>query len=150
VDLEPVFLSVEEVKELHKLGVERHQPELGPYENHLWVRDEGLLESAVFAPQATFGGQFLHEDLYSMAAAYWHGLVVNHPFVDGNKRVGLATSSVFLRMNGYKLALSNAAAEGFTLEIADGRLKREDLPHLLKCTTVPLADSDMTRSGTIP
>ncbi len=64
------------------------------------MRDNGLLESAVAAPLSGFGGQILHGDLYEMAAAYLFDLVQNHPFLDGNKRVGAAMALVFLTMNG--------------------------------------------------
>jgi death-on-curing protein len=83
------FLTVSEVLKLHELQLNRYGGSTG-------VRDLGLLESAVSQAQAGFGGVYLHEDLAAMAAAYLFSLVKNHPFVDGNKRAGLATALAFL------------------------------------------------------
>ena len=66
-------------------------------------RDLGLLESAVARPQATFAGEDLYPDLWSKAAALMHSLVLNHPFVDGNKRVALTAAGIFLDLNGYRM-----------------------------------------------
>lgn len=63
------------------------------------IRDRGLLESAVYNVQSSFGGQYLYKDIFHMAAAYAHGIIKNHPFVDGNKRTGIVSSLVFLQYN---------------------------------------------------
>jgi len=81
------------------------------------VRDLGLLLSAVARPQATFDQQELYADLFSKAAALLESLVQNHPFVDGNKRTGITAAAMFLRVNGYKLAASNAELERFTFAV---------------------------------
>jgi death-on-curing protein len=86
---EPEFLTVEDVLELHARSLDRFGGGEG-------IRDRGLLESAVAAPQAGFGGQFAHSDLYEMAAAYAFHIAQNQPFVDGNKRAGLGAALVFL------------------------------------------------------
>jgi death-on-curing protein len=75
------FLGVEEVIGIHA----RQLSEFGGGEG---IRDQGLLASAIAQPEASFAGEYLHQDLYEMAAAYLFHLVQNHPFVDGNKRVG--------------------------------------------------------------
>lgn len=67
------------------------------------VRDMGLLQSALAMPSAGFGGQPLHEDIFHMAAAYLFHITSNHPFIDGNKRVGAMAADVFLEINGYHL-----------------------------------------------
>lgn len=67
------------------------------------VRDLGLLESAVMRPKATFGGEELYSDVFSKAAALMHSLIRNHPFVDGNKRTGIAAAGLFLAQNGVQL-----------------------------------------------
>ncbi len=77
-------------------------------------------------PQATFGGQFLHEDLQSMAAAYLFHLVANHPFIGGNKRVGAASADVFLGMNGWQLAADQDNYADFVLDIASSRREKKD------------------------
>jgi death-on-curing protein len=67
---------------------------------------KGLLDSALAQPKATFFGELLHREIHDQAAAYLYHLVKNHPFLDGNKRVGAAVMEVFLRINGYVLTLS--------------------------------------------
>lgn len=91
------------------------------------IRDLGLLESAVARPQATFGGEDLYRDIYAKAATLMFGLINNHPFVDGNKRVGIAAAGLFLRRNGFRLAAGNAEVEQFTLEVAQGRVSIEQI-----------------------
>jgi death-on-curing protein len=90
------------------------------------LRDEGLLESAVAAPQATFAGEPLMQDAIEVAAAYLFYLCRNHPFVDGNKRTALAACLVFLDANELlpKRKLAVAAWESLVLEVAASRLDR--------------------------
>jgi len=71
------------------------------------IRDIGLLECAIAQPEASFGGQYLHADIFEMAAAYLYHLVMNHPFVDGNKRVGLEAALIFLEINNENLNCSD-------------------------------------------
>src|SRR5690242_243973 len=85
------------------------------------------LESAVGAPQAGFGGQWLYPSLAAMAGALWHSLTCNHAFIDGNKRVGLAACSTFLRLNGQMLTLTEDEAESTSLRMASGELRREQV-----------------------
>lgn len=91
------------------------------------VLDLGLLESAVARPQATFGGEDLYRDIYAKAATLMFGLIKNHPFVDGNKRVGIAAAGLFLRRNGFRLTAGNAEVEQFTLEVAQGSVSIEQI-----------------------
>lgn len=93
---EPRFLSIQTVLEIHAAQIEEHGGESG-------LRDLGLLESAVAQPMASIGGQYLHGDMFEMAAAYLFHLANNHPFVDGNKRIGLAAALVFLDANGFEV-----------------------------------------------
>lgn len=81
------------------------------------VRDLGMLLSALARPQATFDGNDLYPDLFSKAAALMESLTQNHPFVDGNKRTGITTTAMFLRINGYKLTVSNTELERFTFAV---------------------------------
>ena len=78
-------------------------------------------------PQAGFGEEFVHSDLYEMAAAYLFHLVKNHPFADGNKRVGYHAAYVFLRMNGISLALTQDAAYDLVIATAEGRATKEQI-----------------------
>ena len=79
--MNPIFLSLAEVLEIHRDQIERYGGDPG-------IRDLDLLQSALAIPAAGFGGQYLHNDLYEMAAAYLFHITQNHPFVDGNKRTG--------------------------------------------------------------
>jgi death-on-curing protein len=94
--MSPDFLTLEEVLEIHSTQLARFGGAAG-------VRDVGLLESALSQPQASFGGQYVHEDLFEMASAYLFHVVSNHPFVDGNKRAGLLSALVFLDINGIEI-----------------------------------------------
>lgn len=82
------------------------------------VRDQGLLESAVYRPQASFGGSDLYPDVFSKAAALGHSIVKNHPFVDGNKRTGFEAMRLFLRINGWDLRAAEDRKFRFILQIA--------------------------------
>ena len=111
---EPIFLDVDDVLELHAAQLELFGGGTG-------VRDLGLLESAVAQPQTSFGGQFTHDGLYAMAAAYLFHIVSNHPFVDGNKRAGLLSALVFLDLNGVSIDQPSDALYELTMGVAEGR-----------------------------
>jgi len=95
------------------------------------VRDKGLLESALAQPQATFGGEFLHPTLQEQAAAYLFHLAMNHPFIDGNKRTAFAAMMTFLKMNGYKLNLSQDEAYDLVLSVVESKISKESLAAFL-------------------
>ena len=96
------------------------------------LRDQGLLESAVYRPQGSFGGQEFYPDLFSKAAALGHSLISNHPFVDGNKRTGFEAMRLMLRLNGYDLRASENAKFEVTMKIAKGKLNEADIGDWLK------------------
>jgi death-on-curing protein len=114
------FLSVEQVLDLHRRMIDE-------FGGSVELRDRGLLESAVAMPMARFGGQYLHDGLPAMAAAYLFHLCKNHPFVDGNKRTALAAANLFVLANGATLAASNAELEELTLGVASGTLSKDDV-----------------------
>ncbi|MBI3001220.1 MAG: type II toxin-antitoxin system death-on-curing family toxin [Deltaproteobacteria bacterium] len=87
------------------------------------IRDEGLLESAVYRPQASFSGQDLYPDLFGKVAAVGHSLIMNHPFVDGNKRTGFEAMRLMLRLNGVDIHASIDAKFNFAMDIAKGKLR---------------------------
>lgn len=91
------------------------------------LRDLGLLEAAAARPQATFDQQDLYPTLFHKAAALMDSLVNNHPFVDGNKRVGITAAALFLRQNGYHLTASNPELETFTLRVASGQVELTEI-----------------------
>ncbi|MDR3622676.1 MAG: type II toxin-antitoxin system death-on-curing family toxin [Paludisphaera borealis] len=122
--MNPVFLDVDDVIQIHTIQLE----EFGGSEG---VRDAGLLDSATAQPAATFGGAFLHADLFEMAAAYLFHIVKNHPFIDGNKRTGLAAAAVFLRLNGLIVDESfNDRLFEMTLAVAEGQMGKSDVAAL--------------------
>jgi death on curing protein len=84
-----------------------------------------LLESAVAAPQASFGGEPVYIDLIEVAAAYLFFLCRNHPFVDGNKRAALGACIVFLRLNGIEPQPDGQLWEDLTVDVAASRLDRD-------------------------
>lgn len=111
------FLTVEVVLALHQRQLDRFGGGAG-------LRDRGLLESAVAQPQASFDGAYVHEGLFAMAAAYLFHIVSNHPFVDGNKRVGLLAAQVFLDVNGVALDRPSEAFYDLTMGVAEGRVDK--------------------------
>ena len=95
------------------------------------LRDLGLLLSAVARPEGTFDGDELYPDLYHKAAALMESLINNHPFVDGNKRTGVASAAMFLRINGTQLTASREELESFVLSIARGEESVETIAEWL-------------------
>lgn len=91
------------------------------------VRDEGLLESALAAPFQTFGGEPVYPSLQSKAAQLGFGLVCNHPFVDGNKRIGAHVMLVFLAVNGVDLHYKQQELIDIILSVASGKTDRHGL-----------------------
>ncbi len=85
------------------------------------VRDIGMLASAVARPPAAFEGRDLYPGLFSKAAALMSSLILNHPFVDGNKRAGVTAAALFLQLNDRLLQTSNAELESFTLRVVNDR-----------------------------
>ncbi len=96
------------------------------------LRDQGLLESAAYRPQASFGGQDLYPDLFSKAAALGQSIIANHPFVDGNKRTGFEAMRLMLRLNGYDLRASLDAKFNFVVSIARGEASQQEIADWLK------------------
>ena len=91
------------------------------------VRDINLLSSAIYMPESSFDGQYLHETIPSMAAAYAFHICQNHPFIDGNKRAALASSLVFLDINGYELNCNDEILYNEIMDVAKGEIKKEEL-----------------------
>lgn len=111
------FLGLDEVIGLHAELIERYGGSPG-------IRDLGLLEAAVAAPEASFGGDLLHATLPEMAAAYLFHLAQNHPFVDGNKRVGAATMIMFVYMNEHELDCDEDELVELTMAVASGKVTK--------------------------
>ena len=90
------------------------------------IRDLGLAESALAQPQMSFGGEELYPTLADKAAALCFSLVMNHPFVDGNKRIGHAAMETLLVLNGFEMSADVDDAESTILRLAAGELERPD------------------------
>lgn len=112
-------LTVEIVREIHREAITRFGGSDG-------VRELSLLESAVAAPQATFGGKSPYQDLAEVAAAYLFYLCRNHPLVDGNKRAALGACIVFLRLNGIEPVADGPEWEELTLAVAASAMDRDE------------------------
>ncbi len=108
------FLGLDEILEIHRDQIERYGGSAG-------IRDMGLLQSAVAMPAAGFGGDYLHQDIFEMAAAYLFHITQNHPFVDGNKRTGTVAAVVFLEMNGVELDADENELEELVRSVAMGK-----------------------------
>jgi death-on-curing protein len=113
-----VHLTVDIVTEIHEAV-------LAAFGGAGGIRDEGLLHSAVAAPQATFGGQSPFADLVEVAAAYLFYLCRNHAFIDGNKRTAMTAAIVFLRLNNIEPAPDSDKWEALVLDVAASRLDRD-------------------------
>ena len=114
------FLKVDEVLGIHRDQIERYGGALG-------VRDLGLLDSAIAQPAARFGGQYLHADVWEMAAAYLFHLALNHPFFDGNKRTAVAAALTFLRLNDVDFAFLEDELADFVLQVAQGNVEKPQI-----------------------
>jgi death-on-curing protein len=97
------------------------------YDGTYGIRDRNLLSSAIYMPESSFNGKYLHETAPAMAAAYAFHICQNHPFIDGNKRAALASSLVFLDINGYELNCKNETLYNEVMDVAKGEVKKEEI-----------------------
>lgn len=99
------YLTTEDVEKMHRVLIEKYGGILG-------IRDPGLLESAIFRPQSGY-----YDGVVLQAAALFESLLLNHPFIDGNKRIAFAATDVFLRQNGYRLNTESNKAHTKIIEL---------------------------------
>ena len=128
--MQPTFLTLDEIVAIHRDQIARYGGSEG-------VRDWGLLQSAVATPAASFGGRFLHPDLCEMEAAYLFHLVQNHPFIDGNKRVGTVAAYVFLALNNLTVTAGNDAYAELVLSVARGETPKSAVAEFFRANTTP-------------
>lgn len=121
----PRFLGFDEVLQIHQDQITRYGGSSG-------IRDIALLRSALAMPSAGVAGQYLHEDLIEMAAAYVFHIVKNHPFVDGNKRVGAVAALVFLDLNGIEVVVPEADLYEIIMGVARGETSKSAIAELLR------------------
>lgn len=115
-----------------------HADQIAHYGGSAAVRDKGLLESAIAMPKMSFAGQWAHEDLFAMAAAYLFHIVMNHPFVDGNKRTATVCAIAFLALNDVHVKPDNETLADFVLSAAQGQKDKGQIAAFLKEHADPL------------
>lgn len=125
-------LTFDHLMKLYRAVIERSGGSYG-------VRDQGGIESALAQPFASFGGEDLYPSLVEKAAALGFSLIKNHPFVDGNKRIGHAAMEAFLILNGYEIEASVDEQEQVILGVAAGATSRGDFVAWLERHVIPLS-----------
>jgi death-on-curing protein len=114
---DPAFLTLDEVLAIHADQIRRYGGRPG-------IRDQALLQSALGTPETTFEGEYLHTDVFEMAAAYLFHIARNHPFIDGNKRTALMAALVFLGLNDLELAVNPDALFELVSGVAAGEVAK--------------------------
>lgn len=132
---EIIFLTLDEVIEIHEQQIDRYGGSPG-------LRDPGALDSAVAMPQSTFGGEYLHGSIPTMAAAYLFHLCQNHAFVDGNKRVGANSAITFLLMNEWKPLFGEDELVELVLAVAGSGMSKQALTEIFERRSRPATHSD--------
>ncbi|MEX0597106.1 MAG: type II toxin-antitoxin system death-on-curing family toxin [Candidatus Paceibacterota bacterium] len=112
-----------------------HRDQIKTYGGKQGIRDEGLLESALAQPKASFSGEYVHSNIFEMAAAYGFHICKNHPFFDGNKRTALVAIYTFLYVNGYRLQADKKSLYAVMIDLANGLLEKEELADFLEGNT---------------
>jgi death-on-curing protein len=133
-----IYLSPEQLLFLHARLVDETGGSHG-------VRDLNMLLSALGRPQASYDKDDLYPDIYKKAAALMDSSIRNHPFLDGNKRTGIAAAAMFLRMNGYQFDATNTVLEEFTLGVAQSKHSIEDIAGWFQMHTQSVENS--SKSG---
>ena len=119
------FVPEEIVLTIHTDLLQRYGGETG-------LRDRNLLESALAQPKMTIGGKYAHKTIFDKAAAYGFHICMNHPFVDGNKRVAFVLMDIFLQKNGWEISANEEEAYSMMISLASSRLTKAQLALWLK------------------
>lgn len=114
------FLEITDVLQIH-------MDQIANYGGATEIRDRALLESAIEQPRASFGGNYLNPFPHTMAAAYLFHIVMNHPFVDGNKRTGTVAALIFLNLNGIVIEANPGELSDLTIAVAQGTIGKLDV-----------------------
>jgi len=120
-----LFLTLAEV-------IDIHSDQIRLYGGLPGIRDINLLSSAIAMPHASFHGEYLHNDIYEMAAAHAFHIGKNHPFVDGNKRTALVSALVFLELNGISISDSQGKLYDAMLDLLTGKLNKSEFAGILR------------------
>ena len=121
----PQFLTLDDLLETHAYQILTYGGTDG-------VRDSGLLESALAQPESGFGDQYLHADIFEMASAYLFHIVMNHPFMDGNKRVGLEAALIFLEINEVSIEATDDELVDLVIGTTAGTHQKKDIAHFFR------------------
>jgi death on curing protein len=119
------MITKDEVLRLHTRSIEKYGGADG-------VRDDGLLESAIARPYQTFGGEYLYTSIFEKAAAMAESLIINHPFVDGNKRTGFLGMFAVLNEGNYFISVPDNEIYNLTIGISTGKIKFDEIVEWLK------------------
>lgn len=122
------FIGVNQVIKIHDRIINRYGGSHG-------IRDTNLLESAVAQPKMFVFGSYVHSDIFHMAAAYAFHIIKNHPFVDGNKRTGILSATLFLEKNDYILETNFDSLYTLAIKIACSELTKEEIAHFFSKNT---------------
>ncbi len=131
-----LYLSEEQVLSLHAKIIRATGGMQG-------IRDKPGLAAAIARPCATFDGEDLYPTLAEKAAALMHSLAMNHPFLDGNKRIAVTSAELFLEINGFQLIASDDEFEEVALALAASRLDKDQLTIWFKQRTVPISGDEI-------
>jgi|SRR6185312_695868 death-on-curing protein len=122
------MILLEDILNLHQFSIEKYGGSHG-------IRDSGLLESAIARPFQSFDGEDLYPSVFAKAAALAESLIINHPFIDGNKRTGTVAMIAFLEENGFHLSTTDTALYNLVISISTGETKFEEIVEWLKANT---------------
>jgi len=126
------FVPEEIVITIHTDLLQRYGGESG-------IRDRNLLESALAQPKMTIGGKYAHKTIYDKAAAYGFHICMNHPFVDGNKRVAFVLMDIFFQKNGWEISANEEESYTMMMTLASGKLSKAQLSYWLAEHTTRIA-----------
>ncbi|MBP5437129.1 MAG: type II toxin-antitoxin system death-on-curing family toxin [Treponema sp.] len=119
-----IFFEYEQVAKIHSILISKTGGMDG-------VRDENLLDSALKAPFQTFGGKDLYPEILDKASQLCYSLIENHPFADGNKRIGVHLTLLFLKLNNVEFAYTQKELIEFGLNIASGKMSKDSIKEWL-------------------
>ena len=122
------MITIKIILRLHDLSIINYGGSQG-------IRDQGLMESAIARPYQTFGGEDLYPTVFEKAAALTESIIINHPFIDGNKRTGFLAMLIILEIGNLKITASNDTTYNFTIQISTGEIKFEEIVIWLKNNT---------------
>ncbi len=123
------MIFIADILQVHQILIEKYGGGIG-------VRELGSLESAIARPFQTFDGEDLYETIFKKAAALGESIIINHPFIDGNKRTGFVSMIALVEAAGYFLNASEEEAYTFTIKISTGEIRFEQMVEWLKQNTI--------------